>query len=73
LRYKNAVGFENVFMDEFSPTAFDERRKYICEFYSEPHELTDREYPYLTEDQMNAFVINAAEIIYSKLDKNYSL
>ncbi len=71
LRYKNAVGFENVFMDEFSHAAFDERRKYICEFYSEPHELTDREYPYLTEDQMNTFVHDAAKVIYTKLSKNY--
>ena len=73
LRYKNAVGFKNVFMDEFSLTAFDERRKYICEFYSEPHELIDREYPYLTEEQMSAFVRNAADIIYSTITLKFNV
>ena len=71
IRYKNAVGFKNVFMDEFSPSAFDERRKYICEFYSEERATLDRDYPYLNEEQMSRFVHDAAEIIKDSITPKY--
>lgn len=32
--YKNAVGFKNNYMDFFSNNAFEDRRKYITDFYS---------------------------------------
>ena len=70
-RYRDAVGFENLFMDEFSLTAFDERRKYICGFYSESHGPLDREYPYLTEEEMDSFVSDAAATIADTMDKKF--
>ena len=70
-RYKNAVGFKNVFMDEFSLTAFDERRKYICSFYEEEHGSLDREYPYLSEQEMDCFVKEAAELISNTINEKY--
>ncbi|MBQ1269120.1 MAG: zinc dependent phospholipase C family protein, partial [Clostridia bacterium] len=54
--YLGAVGFRNTFMEEFSPDAFDDRRQYITAFYLEPNDHIDREYPYLTEKEMDAFV-----------------
>ena len=63
--YKNAAGYENCFMSEFAPDAFDNRRQYITSFYLEENDHLDREYPYLTEGQMDGFVLDAsAEILY---------
>lgn len=68
--YENAVGFENTYMDIFSPDAFDNRREYITGFYKEPKENLDRVYPYLNEEQVNRFVSSAAEEILELLS-NY--
>lgn len=65
--YLGAVGFRNTFMEEFSPDAFDDRRQYITAFYLEPNDHIDREYPYLTEKEMDAFVENAIPAILSRL------
>lgn len=54
--YQNAVGFVNEFMEEFSSDAFDNRRVYITEFYLQEKDGLDREYPYLTETEMDTFV-----------------
>ncbi len=54
--YRNAIGFSNDFMDEFSEDAFDNRRAYITDFYLQEKNDLDREYPYLTESEMDAFV-----------------
>ncbi len=54
--YLGAVGFPNAFMEEFSPDAFDNRRAYITDFYLQGKENLDREYPYLKESEMDAFV-----------------
>ena len=54
--YLGAVGFRNTFMEEFSVDAFDNRRQYITDFYLQVKEGLDREYPYLTEAEMNGFV-----------------
>lgn len=65
--YRNAVGFENTYMDFFSKDAFDDRREYIVGFYSEQRENLDREYPYLDEYHMNQFVKDAVKIIVDKV------
>lgn len=65
--YLGAVGFVNEFMDEFSSDAFDNRRQYITSFYLEENDHIDRDYPYLTEVEMNAFVDTAAEKIFNQL------
>ncbi len=65
--YLGAVGFRNDFMEEFSPDAFDNRRAYITDFYLQGKENLDRDYPYLTEKEMDAFVETAAGEILSML------
>jgi hypothetical protein len=57
-------------MEEFSIDAFDNRRAYICEFYSEDREGLYREYPYLTAAQMDDFVEYAAEYISKEIFNN---
>lgn len=69
--YLGAVGFVNEFMEEFSPDAFDNRRMYITDFYLRGKEHLDREYPYLTEAQMDAFVEDSVEKILEML-KSYT-
>lgn len=69
--YLGAVGFRNDFMEEFAADAFDNRRIYITDFYLQPKENLDREYPYLTEAEMDAFVANAEDTILAILHTNY--
>ena len=71
--YREAVGFENEFMEEFSPDAFDNRRQYITGWYLEGKENLDREYPYLTEAEMDAFVDGTAEEILDILHTKYAV
>lgn len=54
--YQNAAGFQNTFMDIFSPDAFDNRREYITGFYSEKRENLSRHYPYLSIELAARFV-----------------
>lgn len=54
--YLGCVGFQNTYMEEFSADAFDNRRAYITDFYLQGKENLDREYRYLTEAEMDAFV-----------------
>ncbi len=61
--YKDAVDFENTYMDIFAKDAFENRRKYITGFYMEKRENLDREYPYLTKERAQQFVVEATEII----------
>ena len=71
--YLGAVGFRNDFMEEFVPDAFDDRRAYITDFYLQGRENLDREYPYLTEAEMDAFTHRAAESIFDILHTKYSV
>lgn len=68
--YLGCVGFRNVYLEEFSEDAIDNRRQYITSFYLEGKDNLDREYPYLTEAEMDAFVTGAAEDILMLL-KDY--
>lgn len=69
--YKNAVGFDNNYMDFFSKDAFENRRKYITGFYSGERENLDREYTYLKEEEMDRFVDESAEKIRHILKEEY--
>lgn len=71
--YSGAVGYKNTFMSEFTPNAFDNRRQYITSFYLEENNHLDREYPYLTEGQMDEFVTEASAEILSRLQTEYGL
>ncbi len=65
--YKDAKGFENVYMDRFAKDAFENRREYIVRFYSETRENLNRVYPYLDEKRMDQFVEDAVKIIVDKI------
>ena len=69
--YLGAVGFVNEFMEEFSADAFDNRRVYITDFYLQENDHLDRDYPYLTEAEMDAFVESSVAEIQNIL-KNYA-
>lgn len=71
--YLGAVGFVNEFMEEFSADAFDNRRAYITGWYLEGKDNLDREYPYLTEAEMDGFVRQATAEILDILHTKYSL
>ena len=58
-------------MDEFSSDAFDNRRKYITSFYLQGKDGLDREYPYLSKAEMDAFVERTTEEILHTLKKKY--
>lgn len=68
--YLGAVGFRNDFMEEFAEDAFDNRRQYITEFYLQKKDNLDREYPYLTQAEMDAFVAGAVQKILDELHTN---
>ena len=59
--YQNAVGFMNTYMDIFTTDAFDQKRAYIADFYGQKRSNLNREYPYLSEQQMDSFVDQAAD------------
>lgn len=68
--------FPNVYIDRFSDTAIEKRIKYISDFYNADYGNLDREYLYLTEEQVNTFVDEAVEEIkkelgLKKLQKKY--
>lgn len=65
--YLGAVGFQNTYMEEFNADAFDNRREYITSFYLQENDHLDREYPYLTESEMDAFVDGSVEEILERL------
>lgn len=71
--YLGSVGYINHFMEEFSANAFENRRKYITEFYLEENPNLDREFPYLTEAEMDAFVETGASMIQKRLLKTYMI
>ena len=67
--YLGSVGFVNRYLDFFAPDAFDNRRQYITGFYLESREGLEREYPYLTEAQADAFVEDTASRILAHLEE----
>ena len=67
--YLGSVGFVNSYMDFFSPDAFDNRREYITSFYLQDNNNLEREYPYLTEAEADAFVEEASGVIAENLKK----
>jgi hypothetical protein len=59
--------FPNVYLNYFSDTAIEKRIKYISDFYNSDHDNLEREYLYLTEEQMNIFIEEATEEIKKDL------
>lgn len=71
--YRNATGFRNTFMEEFSPDAFDDRREYIVNFYLQPNDNLDRAYPYLTEADAEQFTAESAARILDILNTKFGI
>lgn len=71
--YQGAVNFRNDYMEEFSPDAFDNRRRYITSFYLQDKDNLDRAYLYLTEEEMDSFVDTSAREILDILHTYYGL
>jgi len=69
--YSSAVGFENKYIDFFRKDAFHERREYIVSFYSKENNNSDRDYIYLTENEMDRFVYESVDNIYKILLEDY--
>ena len=66
--FEHAVGFENTFLDLFSPDAFENRRQYICGFYHGPeHGELHRTYRYLTPERADAFVRDTSDWIWEQI------
>ena len=65
--YKNIDAYPNVYMDIFSRDAFDDRRAYIMGFYEQENDHLDREYPYLTKEEADRFVLEASAAILGEL------
>jgi hypothetical protein len=69
--YRNAVGFHNDYVDFFSEDAFENRRQYITGFYGGERDGLQREYTYLTEEEMDRFVEESAGKISRMLKEEY--
>ena len=69
--YEESKGFDNIYMDEFSRSAFSERNEYITSFYNAEHENIEREYVYLTENEMNYFVDETADEVKSIIRQEF--
>ncbi len=54
--YKSIKCFNNTYIGIFSEKAFENKKAIVEEFYSEEHLGLDREYPYFSEEQAEAFV-----------------
>ncbi len=68
---KNIKSFTNTYIDFFPEKAFENRKGYIIEFYSENHPNLDREYKYFTEEQANSFVSESSVEIINWLKDRY--
>ena len=55
--------FDNVFFDFYPKNAFIRQVRYITKFYLSAKEDTHREFPFLTRDEMDAFVRDAIDVI----------
>ena len=72
--YEDAEDIENVFMDEFSKDAFENRREYICGYYrSDNHGDLYRDYKYLTKERSDRFVEETTEKISEILTEENKL
>jgi len=62
--------FDNVYINIFPKDAFTKRVKYITDFYLSTKEVVDRDFPFLSKDEMDSFVIDTIaylEGIYEKM------
>lgn len=65
--FDKITSFPNVYLGYYSETAIERQIKYISNFYNAYESNLDRDYPYLSEEQMDAFVSSATEEIRKDL------
>ncbi len=70
--YRECVGFQNRYLDFFSKDAFDNRRRYIVDFYLKNSQSVEERELYLTRQELDVFVERAAEEIGEEV-KRYVL
>ncbi len=69
--FESITSFPNNYLDFYSNTAFEKRIKYISDFYNNFDGELNREYIYLTKEQVNEFVnIASKEIEEDLISKN---
>ncbi len=65
--FERIESFPNIYLDYYSETAIERQMKYITNFYNHYEGNLDREYPYLKEERMDAFVAEAVSRIRENL------
>lgn len=65
--FDKITDFPNVYLDYYSEGAIGRQIQYISNFYNTYEGNLDREYPFLTEKQMDDFVTSAVEEIRNDL------
>lgn len=69
--YRTIESFPNTYMDIFGCDAFDNRRGYIVGFYEQEKNNLVREYPFLSQEDADRFIVEACDEI-SEILKLYS-
>jgi hypothetical protein len=67
--FSSITEFPNKYLEYYSQTAMIRQIKYISGFYQNFKGNLDREYPYLTKEEMSEFVEKACKVIHGKLRK----
>ena len=65
--FNRITTFPNIYLDYYSEKAIERRIEYISNFYNTYDSNLDREYPYLSVEQMDSFVVSASEEIRKDL------
>lgn len=65
--FREADGFQNRYLDFFSPDALDNRRVFIVSYYAHPEEDPHRSYRYLSEERMAQFIDFATSEILARI------
>jgi len=67
--FDKITDFPNVYLNYYSETAMEKRISYISNFYNAYEGNLDRKYPYLNEEQVNDFVLEAVDEIKQDLTR----
>ncbi|QUI23902.1 zinc dependent phospholipase C family protein [Vallitalea pronyensis] len=65
--FQHITSFPN-YLDYYPEDAIINQVRYITAFYTSPHDNLDRDYKYLTMDEMNIFIDNTIDMIVRKLN-----
>lgn len=66
--FSNISYFPNTYLEYFSNTAIENKIAYITNFFKDFNDELDREYPYVTKNEIDMFVDNAVNEICLKLN-----